>query len=288
LFQKNTKVLVVTGCDESHYDLADDCIASFHECYPGACDIGFVHFGEGLPPAAIAGQVTHNLALPPPAEFARAEGYFAAFAGIKASLPELFPGYEMYIWIDSDCWFQNATSLPRIIAMMQASNIAIHPEFDVHYAHYPTPTERTVYIYTRNEGNDLSAMPLNMPMLNAGVFGMRANSPLWGAWRRELARLMERFRRGQDVFFSDQIALHKVIFSNNYSFGPLRAIDNWQTYACLPHVNLASRKLVVPSSPFEEIGIVHLAGQSKFERMEMNGLRFGLRYGEFRRAGVEV
>jgi len=284
LFRKNPDILVITGCDETHYDLAADCVASFHECYPGACDFAFANFSHHTPPPAIAGHVTHLLNLPPPPEFAKVDGYFTAYSRMKARLPLLFPGYKIYIWVDADCWFQGAQSLPRIIIQAEQTNIAIHPEFDIHYGHYATPSDRTLKIYKRNEGKDLSAMPLDMPMLNTGVFAMRHDCGMWAAWQAELDRLHEKHRAGHDVYFSDQIALHKVIYTNRYTYGPLRAIDNWQTYACLPSVNLVTKKLIVPTPPYEEIGILHLAGKSKFETVNLDGKIFALRYQDFKRA----
>ncbi len=287
-YQKDPRILLVTGCDEWHFDLAADCIASFHANYPSACDVGFINFGRKTPPHEIAAHVTHYLPLRAPAEFSKNMGYYTAFSGAKAKLPELFPGYEVYIWVDTDCWFQGADSLPRIIAQARTHDIAIHPEFDVHYINYPTPSKRTLNIYRRNEGEDLSNMPLNMPMLNAGVFAMRATSPIWAAWQQELQALRDKQAQGQKIYFSDQIPLHKIIYKMQFDIGPLRAIDNWQTYICFPGVDLRTKKLIVPTPPHEVIGIIHLAGSTKFETVTMNGHSFGLRYRDFQRLAREV
>ncbi|HQU04564.1 MAG TPA: hypothetical protein PLT25_07580, partial [Acidocella sp.] len=272
----------------SHFDLAEDLFASFHEFYPGACDIAFINFGTQTPPPGIGGRATMQVAMPPPPEFSKRFGYYAAYSGAKARLPMIFPGYQLYVWIDSDCWFQGADSLPRIIAQAQKHEIAIHPEFDIHYLNYPTPSKRTATIYARNEADNLTSMPLDKPMLNAGVIALRHNSRVWALWQQELAMLHVKFQQGQNIYFSDQIPLHKLIYLNNIDIGTLRATDNWQTYACLPLANLTKKKLVLPTPPHEEIGIIHLAGKTKYQMMHMNGHSFGLRYRDFQKLAREV
>jgi hypothetical protein len=75
---------------------------------------------------------------------------------------------------------------------------------------------------------------------------------------------------------------------NDIDIGPLRAVDNWQTYACFPLANLTKKKLIVPTPPHEEIGIIHLAGNTKNEIVQMNGHTFGLRYRDFQKLAREV
>jgi hypothetical protein len=212
-----------------------------------------------------------------------ATGYFLAYSGLKAQLRNLFPGYQTYCWIDADCWFQGNESMHRILAGVASYDICIHPEFDIHYANYPTPSQRTLQIYRTNYGEQLDAMPLNMPMVNSGVFAMRANARTWDLWASELQHLRDRHKQGHSVFFSDQIALHKLIHAHQLRIHPLRAIDNWQTYACLPLVHRATRSLRVPTPPHEHIGLMHLAGATKDMVVIIDGQQTTLRYRDLMR-----
>ncbi len=277
--QKNSDVLVVTGCDESHFHLAEDFIASFRHYYGDAFDLAFINFGTQTPPPSIATYISKYIQVPQDPAFSKDIGLFVSYDCTKAKTRDYFPGYKIYIWIDADCWFQNAESLSRIIMQAQHHELAIHPEYDTHYfARHLAISERTVKIYTQNEAEHLHNMPLYMPTLNAGVIGMRHDSRVWALWQQEIAALHVKHAQGRDVFFCDQVALHKVIYLNAIHVGILRAIDNWQAHACLPQINLTTKKLIVPSPPYEEISLMHLAGPAKYQTMQMNGHKFGLRY----------
>ena len=272
-------VLVVTAFDGRYLDLAEDMAASFRRAYQDRYRLAAVVFGGCEPPAALASQFDVLVRVPPVAALDSAHGYDLAYLGIKPRLRELFPGYASYCWVDADCWFQGAESLPRILAGVPGFAIAIHPEFDVHYLNYPTPSDRTLRIYETNEGDSLDGMPLRMPMLNAGVFAMKADSPVWSLWEAELRSLRQRYDAGEKVYFSDQIPLHKVVYQHKLSVYPLRAVDNWQTCASLPFVHRPSKLLRLPTPPYEPLGIVHLAGATiKTRSFAVDGGTTTLRY----------
>jgi hypothetical protein len=277
--------IVVTGCDSAHFDLAEDLATSFRFHYKNTFDFAFINFCDVSPPEGLLTKTDMACNLSGDYNnFDKNLGFYAAFTAVKTRLPDLFPGYKIYCWIDSDCWVQNSESLMRIIYSAEIAEIAIHPEFDVHYLSYPTPNPRTLMIYSQNEAGRLNEMPLHMPMLNAGVFGMKSSSRLWKLWQNELNNLVKRFQLGETVYFSDQIALHKLIYAEKIMFLPLRAVDNWQTYACPPFVHFESGKLRVPSPPFEEIGLLHLAGTTKDKILTTStGIDFTLRYRDIKR-----
>ncbi|MFT3779956.1 MAG: hypothetical protein QM772_17125 [Ottowia sp.] len=276
-------VLVVTGFDSTHLDLAEDMAASFRRAYQDRYPLAAIVFGGCRMPPSLASRFDAVVEVPPDQGFDGVQGYFLAYTGLKARLPELFPGYASYCWVDADCWFQGSESLPRIMAGVPNAELCIHPEFDVHYLRYPTPSNRTLHIYRKNEAAHLNAMPLSMPMVNAGVIAMAADSRIWALWARELALLRERHDRGESVYFSDQIPLHKIVYLNQVRLLPLRAVDNWQTYACLPLVHRASKSLRVPTPPHELIGIVHLAGKMKDAAVSLDGETLTLRYRDMAR-----
>lgn len=273
-------ILVVTGFDARHFDLAQDMADSFRQVYQDRYRLAAIVFGVDPPPAQLAARFDQLVRIADDATpfDASDNGYFLAYSGLKARLRDVFPGYASYCWIDADCWFQGNESLPRILTGLPGFDICIHPEFDVHYLNYPTPSARTLRIYQSNEGPNLAAMPLDMPMVNSGVFAMRADSPVWALWDAELARLRERRQRGEAVYFSDQIPLHKVIYLKRVRIYPLRAVDNWQTYACLPFIDRQTRSLRVPTPPHEKIGLMHLAGASKHQTFQIDGQSMTLRY----------
>jgi hypothetical protein len=273
-FLRHKRLLVVTGADSKHIDLLKDFITSFRLMYDNRFDVGLIKFDNHADFLDVENRFDVVVSQSNDYEAFRGQyGYYCAFVGAKPRLPELFPGYDFYCWVDADCWFCTSGSLMRIFAGAASSDIAIHPEYDGHYWRNPTPVLRTRQIYSVNENILNDEIYLNISMFNSGVFSCRNTSPVWGLWSNSLAKLRLKGETSE-VYFSDQIPLHKLIIENNISVAPLRAIDNWQLYACTPLIDLDCNqkrfKLRAPSPPFEEIGILHLAGNTKSQIFKIN------------------
>lgn len=273
--------LLVTGADSAHHDLVRDLVASLppREARPFA--LGFLNLGADPPPPEIAG--AFDLVSPPLGREVDSPftGYLAARLNAKARIPELFPGPRSYAWIDADCWAPDPGAPARLFRFAEVADIAIHPELDVHYHLMDVPSERTEALYASYFDDPADRAFARSPMLNAGVFAARADSPVWSAWRTAVDRLLARAAR-EPLFLSDQIPLHHVIRKIPLSVYPLRSSYNWQTYAFPPALDLARRTLVLPSLPHEPVEILHLAGRSKditFEGIELP-FRSRLRRGE--------
>src|SRR5262245_35163745 len=90
--------LVVTGCDQNHFDLAIDLFWSIRDHGTGV-QAAFVNFGATETPPEILAVVDlhHRLPIDAAAEFA---GYACAYYLLKPSLREIFPGFARYIWLD--------------------------------------------------------------------------------------------------------------------------------------------------------------------------------------------
>lgn len=255
------KVVVVTGCDAAHFDLAEDLFTSILAVKSRDYALGFVRLCGSPPPAALRRPGIDTVSAPgwdlpsPP------RGYRAAFLNVKPRLPVLFPGFDVYIWIDADCWVQGEGWFDALVEGAFRADLCAHPEYDVHYLGLPTPNDRTIDIYTSLFDLEVARAVWRYPMVNAGVFSARATSPLWGRWSAALEAI--RARPAPDLFVSDQIPLHHLIHTRALSLFPLRAVDNWQTYACLPGIDHARRRLIVPTPPHEDINVVHLAGGMK-------------------------
>ena len=240
-------VLVVTGSDTSNYSLAQDMAASFRANYGKLYGLAFLNFSSAELPPELKSLFDTTLDVSGDLEaFKKAEGYYISFSAAKARLPELFPGYDIYCWIDADCWFQGSESMPRILQGAGGADIAIHPEYDPHYFKLQTPSARNIKIYQRNEGK-LDKELLSRAMFNSGVYAMKKDSKVWALWREALETLRRRHEAGERVFFSDQIPLHRLLHTEAVSIFPLRAIDNWQTYASIPLIDWKAKLLRVPT-----------------------------------------
>ena len=274
------RTIIVTGCDEQHHDLASDLIASLRALPEQAFAVGFVQLGVAPLPEAIAGGVDHLVQVDDSAWRARPRaGNPISFLGIKPDLPRLFPGFDIYVWLDGDTWVQTGAGIAAAAYAAQAADIAIHPECDLNYFTQPVPNERTVAIYRSLFPEDMERL-IRFPMVNSGVFGGRAGSPLWERWGRVAAELRARADADPGLHISDQIPLHWLIFTGQLNVGLLPAIHNWQLYAALPQVDVARCRLTASTPPHEEISILHLSGVTKDQTFTLatTGQAFSFRY----------
>jgi len=258
------KVIVVTAGDANYDDLVEDLIDSLPGRAERTFDLAYVRLGGDHAPAAIAARVD-RLAMPPRDDgwIPGAKGFELAFRGLKARLPELFPGYDIYVWLDGDTWVQNAAGIPELAEASAHADIAIHPELDVHYLSQPVPNDYTLMVYDRIYGPEEARLYTRRPMVNSGVFAARAGSPLWARWREALMDSRERQTGRTETFYSDQIPLHRLIHSGALTVRPLRAVNNWMVLMAMPVLNFQRRRLLVPTPPHEEIHILHLVGAAK-------------------------
>jgi hypothetical protein len=276
-------LLVVTACDAAHYPLAEDLVASLRATGEQGFRIGFIQMGDVPPPAELVDAVDEvRIAAGDGEEHREGEGFLAAKLAIKPRIPEFFPGYETYIWMDGDTWVQDAAGLRQIAHQARDADISIHPQLDPAYWQCEFPDEHTLTVYKQLFGGDIQARYMRRPMVNAGVFGARADSPLWSLWRDLLFEVRERLSDQPHRYFSDQIPMHYLIYSRNLRIAPLRAVNNWLAHHAAPQLHIHTGKLITPTYPHEKINIIHLVGPSKDRELRYQEMVTTLRYRDMR------
>lgn len=277
-----TRILVATACDAAHFDLVEDLLASLQAVRDRDVRIGFVQLGADEAPDALTGLADEVRRVDPDsAQPGPGEGYAVSRLAIKARLPDLFPGHDAYVWMDGDTWLQNPAAIRRIAGHAHVADLCIHPELDANYCAQPFPGDYAIEVYGRLFGQDVRDRYVRYPMVNCGVFGATARSPLWARWADILGQVRRRQEGSPAPFFSDQIPLHYLIYSGALSFYPLRAADNWLVVFSAPRISPEGR-LTAPTFPHEEINVVHLAGTAKSQMYSLHGRSFRLRYREVR------
>lgn len=277
-------ILVVTACDAAHFALAEDLLASLCLIPNRTFRIGFVQLGDVAAPPAITDHVDEFRVASRNADAIRdGEGFAVAYLAIKARLPTLFPGYDVYVWLDGDTWVQHAEGIDHIVAGARMADICAHPQLDPNYWACRYPDFYSLRVYDRLFGAEVCARYAPYPMINAGVFGAMAASPLWDEWAALLVDIRSRLRDQRDRFFSDQIPLHHLIYSGALTLHPLRAVDNWLVQHCTPRVDTATGRLTAPSLPHEEINIIHLVGATKDQAYRLGEIETSLRFRDVRR-----
>ena len=122
------------------------------------------------------------------------------------------------------------------------------------------------------------------PMVNCGVFALRADAPHWHIWGRIIERVAQRTR----FFFAEQTALNYAIFAEHLPVDFLPAYCNWMPGDAAPAFDAQRGLFVEPFSPHEVIGIMHLAGPDqkthvfRLNRLDGGCVETSLRYGDSR------
>lgn len=283
------KVIVVTGCDANHYGLAQGLIASLSEIADRTFDIGFVQVDSTPAPAEITDSVQRlHVLVPDNLEIWGGKGFLLAALAVKARLPEFFPGYDVYVWLDGDTWIQQAAGLDEIISQAAMADVCINPQIDRAYFKCNYPDDYTAKVYVALFGRATAERMVRRVMFNSGVFAAQASSPLWEAWRDLLYDVRDRIAADDDRFFSDQIPLHYLIHMGRLRAHPMRAVNNWLVLHGPPIVEPRTGRLLTPYAPHEVINIVHLIGSSKRLTCRVGGRTFPLTYAGFRDMSLYV
>ena len=204
-------------------------------------------------------------------------------------LPRHFPGYEIYLWIDADAWLQDGRAVELFAAAAGGGRLAIVPEIDRAYKrHYKRPKLFGLTLAWKNYreafGWRVADRLGRNPMVNCGVFALRADAPHWQVWGQVLARVAQRTR----FFFVEQTALNYAIFADSLPVDFLPAYCNWMPGDAVPAFDAERGLFVEPYSPHEVIGIMHLAGREqkanvfRVARLDGGVVETSLRYSESR------
>jgi len=204
-----------------------------------------------------------------------APGYFRAMTA-RPFLPKHFPGYDVYLWIDSDAWVQNDLALDIYVRAALKGKLPITPEIDRSYwtmAKRPKMFgwDQNFKAYKFCFGFRVANRLARNPILNSGVFALRHDAPHWGLWQSALTRAIQGKKKAPDISalpfkLMEQTALNFIVFADNAPVTLLPATYNWFCGKGTPMLDHKECKLVEPNEPHQEIGVVHMAGDRIHER----------------------
>jgi len=187
----------------------------------------------------------------------------------RAFLPEYFPNYKKYLWIDADAWVNSWEAVELYFKGCENKKLSISTSADRSYGRVLRAEwviggfariKSQNYKHAKSSGfsEKIAREVALKPHLNAGVFALASDAPHWKVWRKNLE---ESLKSGK-VWGSDQIALNITIYHNNLPVEILPAYCNWtQIGFSGMKYDQKNKTLVEPYLPNHEIGIVHFAGK---------------------------
>lgn len=273
------KTIIISASDDKYHVVANDLFASIKaQHFDHPFDLGMLDVGLSDPVRQhfVAQGVRVEAALSD-IEFPNRAQWDAARPAARTLtarpfLRRYFPGYDVYIWLDADVWVQTPEAINTIIASAANTNaIHIAPEFDRCYQQFFTIGQDNIWHtyhewYKINFGDAVAAQMLLMPMLNAGVFAMRADSPVWDAWAAIYSDTLQKAGTiTHQTFMADQVGLNILIHRDKLPAVIMPPHYNWLTYFALPKLDTRNNMYVEPSIPNRIISQFHLTRPRKLQ-----------------------
>lgn len=260
------KTIAITGGDANYFDLLRDCVGSLRATEEGrAMTLGILDCGLTAEQRAwFAGQgalfVVPEWDFDFPGRAKLKDGYKALTA--RPFLPRYFPGFDLYLWIDADCWVQQGDAIALFLAAARTGKLAVAPEIHRSMRHYHHAWSEFSTIngaaYAAAFGQETADRLIRFPLINAGVFALEAGAPHWQGWADLLGASLQR-----SADMTDQIALNVLVYDHGFAHEPLPSRCNWPIHHATPAWDAERGLFVEPAMPYDPLGILHMTIYTK-------------------------
>jgi len=186
----------------------------------------------------------------------------------RAFLPNYFPGYKKYLWIDADAWVNSWYSIELYLKGCENKKLAIATSADRSYGRVLRAEwvwrsfariKSQNYKHAKSSGfsQKIAREVALKPHLNIGVFSLEEDAPHWNVWQKNLKIALSSGK----IWGSEQIAMNVTIYSDKLDVEILPAYCNWTLIEALRY-DKKNNTFVETYLPNHEIGIIHLAGKN--------------------------
>ena len=184
----------------------------------------------------------------------------------RAFLPNYFPEFKKYLWIDCDAWVQDWNCIELYFKSCEGGKLGIAQTMAQGYRIMAKVKwligslaliKSQNYKHARSSGiNEADARKIAFaPHLNIGVFALEKNSICWDVWQRNLKKTLSKGK----IFGSEGLAINLSVYVDNVSTEFLPLNCNWIASNLLPKYDTEKKIFVEPNLPNYQIGIMHLA-----------------------------
>ena len=190
-------------------------------------------------------------------------------------LDTYFPGYENYIWMDSDTWINCKNTFEYYIQGASEKGFAICPQVDRSSPklinikwlwNYPSKINSINYKnISKSISKSLGKKYAGYFTLNAGCFSYNHKFDGLNIIKKNLALSSKKGR----IFGSDQVALALTMFEDKVPFELLPSYCNWICEHHMPKFCNNKNMFVEPYIPNHNIAVIHLAGLDE-DRSDLN------------------
>jgi len=184
----------------------------------------------------------------------------------RAFLPNYFPDFEEYLWIDCDAWVNSWDCIELYFKATENGKIGITqtigPGYKVMarvkwiFGKYAEIKSQN-YKHAKKSGfPESTARKIAFaPHLNIGVFSLQKSSKNWEIWQNNLRKAL----KSGSIFGSEGLAINVSVYVDNINAEFLPLTCNWIASNVLPKFDQETNNFVEPYLPYSKIGIMHLA-----------------------------
>ena len=184
----------------------------------------------------------------------------------RAFLPNYFPNYEKYLWIDSDAWVNDWDTIKLYFKACENQKLGITQTIAPGYkimSKVKWLFGKVAIIKSQNFKHAISskigakkARQLAFaPHINIGVFSLQRNSSCWSIWQKNLETAL----KSGKIFGSEGLAINMSVYIDKVETEFLPIKCNWIASNLLPKFDETNNTFVEPYLPNNKIGIMHLA-----------------------------
>jgi len=184
----------------------------------------------------------------------------------RAFLPNYFPGYKKYLWIDCDAWVNDWNSVELYFKACENGKLGITQTLGPGYrimSKVKWLFGKLALIQSQNFKHAISSkIGINKarklafaPHINIGVFSLEENSPCWQNWQENLKITLSSGK----IFGSEGLAINMSVYIDEVETEFLPLNCNWIASNLLPKFDDTNQIFVEPYLPNYKIGIMHLA-----------------------------
>ena len=184
----------------------------------------------------------------------------------RAFLPDYFPNFKIYIWLDADRWLNDVDSFLLYEKGAFKNSLAITPQVDRAYYKLASVEwffnfpKRIKTINYKNIGKSVSKKLAKKyafhATLNAGAFAIKSNSLIWDIFQKNVKLASKKGR----IFGTDQVALALSVYEDKIPTEFLPSYCNWMCEFKLPLFDENKKMFIEPYLPHNPIALIHLAG----------------------------
>jgi hypothetical protein len=285
------KTVLITGCDRRYFPLLEDFVTSVTDG-GGLARVDLGIFDLDFDPQQLAWLSKHGARIVPARSPIAAKlpyndgGRRTLPSLVRPFFPDLFPGYDVYVYSDVDVWVQDWTGFERFIDGAQRRGLAICAQQHPAYTHKDKSLFYRFQLYSQMFGDDAARGLMKKPHINAGIFAMTRDAPHWQRWGKLWG---DALRPGETWFGTGQAVLTHMIFNEGMTAELLPAICNWQSHLAMPLWDEAQRMFVEPHEPHDVILLMHMTDDTKWLKQSYRTLQGNaiegaeLRYGFYKR-----